>query len=51
MAVLLHIPGEKLALMTPGILAAEEGHSIWCFGPYAFAEMNIVEIGSAESLG
>ncbi len=51
MTLLAHIPSERLALMTPGILGAEEGRSIYRYGPYAFAEMHIVEIARAESLG
>ena len=51
MTLLVHIPSEKLALMTPGILGAEEGRSIYRYGPYAFAELHIVEIARAESLG
>jgi release factor glutamine methyltransferase len=51
MTVLIHIPSEKLALMTRSILCFEEGRSIYRYGPYAFAEMHIVEIGAAASLG
>jgi len=46
---LVHIPAEKLSLMTPGVLCAEEGRSIYRYGPYAFAEMHIVEIASETS--
>ena len=51
MTVLIHIPSEKLGLMTRSILRFEEGRSIYRYGPYAFAEMHIVEIGAAASLG
>jgi release factor glutamine methyltransferase len=51
MTVLIQIPSEKLALMTRSILCFEEGRSIYRYGPYAFAEMHIVEIGTAASLG
>ena len=37
------------------VLCAEEGRSIYRYGPYAFAEMHIVEIGApgifAETFG
>jgi release factor glutamine methyltransferase len=51
MTVLVHLAGEKLDLMTRGIFLAEDGRSIYRYGPYAFAEMHIVEIGAAASLG
>ena len=51
MTVLVHIPSEKLGLMTRSILCCEEGRSIYLYGSYAFAEMHIVEIGAAASLG
>lgn len=44
--VLVHIVDEKLSLMTPSILAAEAGRSIHRYGPYAFADMHIVEIAA-----
>jgi hypothetical protein len=37
--------------MTQSILCFEEGRSIYRYGPYTFAEMHIVEIGAAASLG
>lgn len=49
--ILVYISGEKLASMTPDILRAEEGRSVHRYGPYAFGEMHIVEIGSPEALG
>jgi hypothetical protein len=51
MTVLVALPGEKLELMTPSILADEEGRSIHRYGPYAFAEMHVVEIAAAAALG
>ena len=51
MTVLVNISSEKLALMTRSIRSSEEGRSIYRYGPYAFAEMHIVEIGDAASLG
>jgi release factor glutamine methyltransferase len=51
MTVLVHIASEKLGLMTRSILCVEEGRSIYRYGPYAFAEMHIVDIGAAASLG
>jgi methylase of polypeptide subunit release factors len=48
--ILVYISGEKLALMNRDILCAEEGRSIYRYGPYAFGEMHIVEIGSPEAL-
>jgi methylase of polypeptide subunit release factors len=51
MTVLVNISSEKLALMTRSIRCSEEGRSIYRYGPYAFAEMHIVEIGTASSLG
>jgi len=47
---LVYIPTEKLDRMTDGILCAEEGQSIHRYGPYAFAEMHVVEIAAAEAL-
>ena len=50
--VLLHLSSEKLELMTRRILCAEQGRSIYRYGPYAFAEMHVIEIGAgAASLG
>lgn len=51
MTVMVHISSEKLALMTRSICRSEEGRSIYRYGPYAFAEMHIVEIGAVASLG
>lgn len=43
-SVLVHIPNEKLALMTPSVLLMEEGKSIHRYGPHVFADLHIVEI-------
>jgi methylase of polypeptide subunit release factors len=51
MTVLVHIPAEKLRLMTPGVLDAEEGRSIHRYGPHVFGEVHVAEIGSAGALG
>jgi methylase of polypeptide subunit release factors len=47
LTVLVYIAEEKLARMTPRVLAAERGRSLHLFGPYTFGEMHIVEIGAA----
>jgi release factor glutamine methyltransferase len=47
LTTLVNVPDEKLARMTQSVLAAEQGHSIHRYGPYAFAEMHIVEIATA----
>lgn len=47
MTVLVYVAAEKLALMTPSVLCAEEGRSIFRYGPYTFAEMHIVKIAAA----
>jgi hypothetical protein len=51
MTVLVYMSADKLELMTPGILAAETGRSIHRYGPYAFADMHIVELARPGSLG
>ena len=47
---LVYLPDEKLEHMSEGIARREEGRSIHRYGPYAFAEMHIVEIGASGSL-
>lgn len=47
---LVNIPDSKLELLTPGILASEEGRTIFRYGPHAFADMHIVEIGMAGDI-
>ncbi len=49
--VLVHIANEKIDLMTPSILRAEEGRSIHRYGPHVFADMHIVEIAAAGTRG
>jgi release factor glutamine methyltransferase len=51
MTALVHVPGDKLDRMARHVLDAAEGRSIYRYGPYAFAEMHIVEIARAEALG
>jgi SAM-dependent methyltransferase len=48
---LVYIPPAKLELMTHSVLRAEEGRSIHRYGPHAFGELHIVEIGTAAALG
>ena len=47
---LVYLPDEKLEHMSESIVRREEGRSIHRYGPYAFAEMHIVEIGAAGTL-
>jgi methylase of polypeptide subunit release factors len=49
--VLVHVANEKIDLMTPSILQAEEGRSIHRYGPHIFADMHIVEIAAARTHG
>ena len=51
LTTLVCIPDEKLARMTAGVLVAEEGRTIHRYGPYAFAEVHIVEIARPAVLG
>jgi release factor glutamine methyltransferase len=51
MTMLVHLSSEKLELMTRSILRTEHGHTIYRYGPYAFAEMHVVEIGAVGILG
>ncbi len=46
MTVLITLSSEKLELMSRNVLLAEEGRSICRYGPYAFGEMHVVEIGA-----
>lgn len=43
----VHIQDLKLSMLTPDVLAAEDGRSIHRFGPHVFAEVHIVEISAA----
>lgn len=47
---LVYIPVEKLVLLTPSVLGTEDGQSIHRYGPHAFADMHIVEIGVAGTI-
>lgn len=49
--VLVHVANEKIDLMTPSILKAEEGRSIHRYGPHVFADMHIVEIAVDRTHG
>jgi len=51
LTTLVNVPEEKLERMTESVLSGEEGRSIHRYGPYAFAEVNIVEIGEPGTLG
>jgi methylase of polypeptide subunit release factors len=46
LSILVYVPEEKLALMTPGIVQSEEGRSLHSFGPYTFGEIHIIEFGA-----
>ncbi len=48
---LVYIPCEKLERMTQSVLCAEAGRSIYRYGPYAFADMHVVEIAAPDTLG
>ena len=50
LTMLVNLHDDKLARMTPSVLAAEEGRTIHRYGPYAFAEMHIVEIAAATEM-
>ncbi|UYN94187.1 MAG: methyltransferase [Enhydrobacter sp.] len=45
-STLVYIPAEKLERMPESVIAAENGHTLHCYGPYGFGEMHIVEIGA-----
>lgn len=45
-STLVYVPQEKLALMTPALVEAEQGRSLHSFGPYTFGEIHIVEFGT-----
>jgi len=47
LTTLVNVPDPKLARMTQSVLRAEEGRSIHRYGPYAFADVHIVEIAAA----
>jgi release factor glutamine methyltransferase len=49
LTTLVPLSDEKLARMSPRVLAAEQGRTIHRYGPYAFAEMHIVEIAGQKT--
>jgi methylase of polypeptide subunit release factors len=51
LTTLVYIAEEKLELMTDGVLCAEDGKTIHRYGPYAFGNVHIVEIGAPGALG
>ena len=51
LTTLINISDDKLARMTQAVLAAQDGRSIHRYGPYAFAEMHIVEIAAPGTIG
>ena len=51
LTTLVNMSDEKLACMTENVLADELGHTIHRYGPYAFAEVHVVEIGAAGTIG
>ena len=51
LTTLVYVPEDKLARLSAAVLAAEDGRTIHRYGPYAFGEMQIVEIARAGMLG
>ncbi len=49
MTMLVPLPSEKIDMMTRDTLLAQLGRSIYCYGPYAFADLHIVEVGMDEN--
>jgi hypothetical protein len=49
--VMLALPREKLAMMSPDIRRREEGRTIHTIGAYTFARMCILDIGGARRMG
>lgn len=47
---LVNIQALKFSLLTPSVVAAEDGRSIHRYGPHVFAEVHIVEITAATEL-
>ena len=50
LTTLVYLPDDKLEHMSDKILGSEAGRSIHRYGPYAFADMHIVEIGAPGTL-
>jgi methylase of polypeptide subunit release factors len=51
LSVQVYVAVEKAALMTPAVLAAEQGRSIRTYGPHVFADMHIVELAATGASG
>src|SRR5262245_50396079 len=51
LTTLVNLSDAKLERMTQSVLEREEGRTIHRYGPYAFAEVHIVEIGAAGTIG
>lgn len=51
LTTLVYISEDKLACMSPAVLAAHGGRTIHRYGRYAFGEMHVVEIGRTGTLG
>jgi methylase of polypeptide subunit release factors len=51
LTTLVNLSDAKLERMTPGVLEREEGGTIHRYGPYAFAEVHIVEISAVGTIG
>lgn len=51
LSVQVYVAVEKAALMTPAVLAAEQGRSIRIYGPHVFADMHIVELAATQESG
>lgn len=47
---LVNIQELKFSLLTPSVVAAEDGRTIHRYGPHVFAEVHIVEISAATDL-
>jgi methylase of polypeptide subunit release factors len=50
-STLVNLPNDKIVRMTRSLLVAEQGRSIHRYGPYAFGEVHIVEIGRQGTVG
>lgn len=50
-SLLVPIAAEKFARMTEAVRAAELGRTLHCYGPHAFGEVMVLEIGAPGSLG
>lgn len=48
-SILVGIPEEKLLRLTPSVLSSEMGRTLHHFGPYAFGEVNVIEIARAAT--